>query len=164
MKPKHNQSTMAKGVQGVKVVNPMMGGDFDVPVDDDEDDLEVPLSPQVANAAEGVQTALGDAGEAAVEVRAAAIVSAATAPPSPSPRACSPVLCWPADHVEGPPVNPGVRDVRFLPVGFLLAGDCLDRHPCFHEARATFSRGASLHFALPPRLCCFNCDGAHTCL
>jgi len=62
---------MAKGNGGVKVVNPMMGGgDFDPP--DGEDDLDEPLSPTVNNSldlADGVTSALGDAGEAAVQVR-----------------------------------------------------------------------------------------------
>ena len=49
--------------QGVKVVNPMMGGEFDAPMDDDDDELNDPLTPK-----KEAQTALGEAGETAAEV------------------------------------------------------------------------------------------------
>lgn len=67
-------SPVVKMPQGVKVVNPMMGGEFDAPIDDDDDDDE--LNEPVMPKKEG-QTALGESGEPAAEVRTATTCSLA---------------------------------------------------------------------------------------
>ena len=63
--------------QGVKVVNPMMGGDFDAPLEDD--DLNESLSPKQG------QPSVRESGDAATEVRIAVASSPLTAAVHPLP-------------------------------------------------------------------------------
>ena len=92
----------------------MGGGDFDPP---DEEDLDEPLSPQGSDLdqlADGFNTALGDAGEAAVQVSTVALSAWKIA------IADVWILVVCAGHVEGVDVGAGLRHVLLRPDGALV--------------------------------------------
>jgi hypothetical protein len=126
-------------VQGVKVVNPMMGGEFDTPIADD-DELNETLTPR-----KEAQTVLGEAGEAAVQVCTAKSCSlsptlsrrpyaSAVVAHLPLPTINAGVLSGALGNVKGAPLDPGIRYAHFRADGTFLAVRRDQRHPNHNEA------------------------------